>query len=459
MAPAGGGDGGGGGPAVVWDDGSATDTAELLLTLNDCGLSVVAGGGGGQLTPVAAGTLHLLQAAADSLGGGDGARGEGGTGGSSSSDSGIDAGGGGEAEGGASPWLALLHVGGVIVPLPAIAPVARLDAGASPAPSPVPPPAGARGGPSFGEPLLYLLALPDVSFVVHLPAATPAELVAEWEAALAHFGHTGRLPPGGLAAAMSPAAAAAPRAAAPATAAGAAANGAAESAAAADGGGGGPPASAAAAALFRAGGALTSASTRVEAAVREHGGRADAYWTARLAAAAARSSPHRPDTPWTLTPRQRKALRRTRRLTGMGVRLTGGVATRLGGLLASGVASRGGRAAGRVVGGPDGGHRDALRGLLEAGVVSYGAVYTALDETGRALLASTVEGGSEVVAARHGEDAAEATRAVGGIARDAVLMARVVNKAGVKGLTRLVAKRQGKAALHRVGRGMGGGGS
>lgn len=155
-----------------------------------------------------------------------------------------------------------------------------------------------------------------------------------------------------------------------------------------------------------------------------------------------------------MSDRQRKVLHRTRRVTGVGVRLTGGVANRLVNLLASGASSRGGRAAARVVGGSDGGHRDALRGLVEAGVVSYGSVYTALDETGRALLASTVESGSEVVAARHGPDAAEATRAVGGIARDAVLMARVVNKAGIKGMTRLFAKRQGKHVLHRVSAGV-----
>lgn len=209
-------------------------------------------------------------------------------------------------------------------------------------------------------------------------------------------------------------------------------------------------------ALFRAGDALTTASSRVDAAVRAHGARADVYWSRRLAEMTARPPPRGPDDvpQWTLTDRQRKCLHRTRAVTGLGVRLTGGVAARAVGLLGSAVGSRGGRAAGRLVGGSDGGHRDAVRGLAEAGVLSYGQVYTALEETGRSLLASAIEGGAEVVAARHGEDAAEAMRAVGGIARDAVLMARVVNRAGVKGLTRLVAKRQAKRVLHRVSAGV-----
>lgn len=457
----------GGDSAVVWDDGSATETAELLLTMRDCGLSVVSASGDGSLVPVAAGTLHLLQAAPSSLldsddgvaadgntsgsgkGNGGGGGGRGGSGGGSR---GVGGGREGEAVGGdredATPWLALLHVGGLVVPLPAVAPVARLDDAATPPASPVP--CGAADA-TPGQPLLYLLALPGVSFVVHVPAATPAELVSEWEAALAQYGHPDRLPPGGLPTAggtMGAAAASIPR-----DADGAAAPG--KAAAAASGADARlTPSSATAAALFRAGDALTSVSARVEAAVREHGGRADAYWTARLGDLAARSSPRRPDEPWTLSDRQRKVLHRTRWVTGVGVRLTGGVTNRLVNLLTSGASSRGGRAAARVVGGPDGGHRDALRGLIEAGVVSYASVYTALDETGRALLASTVESGSEVIAARHGPDAAEATRAAGGIARDAVLMARVVNKAGIKGMTRLVAKRQGKHVLHRVSAGV-----
>jgi len=456
--------------AVVWDDGSATDTAELLLTMRDCALSVVSLSGDGKLTLVAAGTLHLLQTAPSSLLDANGEPAEGAAAATTAAAA-ADKGGATVAtndatDNVAAQWLALLHVGGVIVPLPAVAPVARLDDGASALSTPTPG-AGAGGGGDTpgGEPLLYMLALPDVSFVVHVPAATPADLVAEWEAALAQYGRADRLPPGGV---TTPTAAA-PTTAAPATsdrgvagAADATASGAGTTAAAAadaDGSTDGrpPPASLAAAAVFRASGALTATSGRVEAAVRQHGGRADAYWSARLTGVAARTAPAKPvGDRWTMSERQRKCLHRTRAVTGVGVRLTGGVANRLVGLLAAGVDSRGGRAAGRVVGGPDGGHRDALRGLIEAGVVSYGSVYTALDETGRALLASTVECGSEVVAARHGEDAAEATRAVGGIARDAVLMARAVNKAGVKGLTRLVAKRQGKHMLHRVSLGMAG---
>lgn len=456
--------------AFVWDDGSATDTAELLLTMRDCGLSVVSASGDGSLVPVAAGTLHLLQAAPSSLldrdeaGGGDGTgsgRGNGhdGGGGGVSGSGGGGGGRDGEAGGGdredATSWLALLHVGGLVVPLPAVAPVARLDDAATPPASPVPCTAAGAAGATPGEPLLYMLALPDVSFVVHVPAATPAELVAEWEAALAQYGHPDRLPPGGLPKGGGTRVAAADPGVVKTTphdVGDTAASGDAVDANDADTRP--TPSTATAAALFRAGGALTSVSGRVEAAVREHGGRADAYWTARLADLAARSSPRRPDEPWTMSDRQRKVLHRTRRVTGVGVRLTGGVANRLVNLLASGASSRGGRAAARVVGGSDGGHRDALRGLVEAGVVSYGSVYTALDETGRALLASTVESGSEVVAARHGPDAAEATRAVGGVARDAVLMARVVNKAGIKGMTRLFAKRQGKHVLHRVSAGV-----
>lgn len=74
--------------------------------------------------------------------------------------------------------------------------------------------------------------------------------------------------------------------------------------------------------------------------------------------------------------------------------------------------SRRGRTSGQLVVSPDGCHRDAVRGLPKAGVLSYGKVCTALDETGQSLLASTVEGGAEVVAARR-EDAAEETRALG----------------------------------------------
>lgn len=457
--------------AVLWDDGSATDTAELLLTMRDCGLSVVSASGDGSLVSLAAGTLHLLQAAPSGLLDSDdgvavdsnGSGGGNGNGGRDGGGSGCGGGGGsreGEAGGSdredATPWLALLHVGGLVVPLPAVAPVARLDVAATPPASPVPCTGAGAAGATPGEPLLYMLALPNVSFVVHVPSATPTELVAEWEAALALYGHADRLPPGGLPKGGATRGAAANPGVATSTLRDvgdtAALGDAAHAANAADSRP--TPSSATAAALFRAGGALTSVSARVEAAVREHGGRADAYWNARLGDLAARSSPRRPDEPWTLSDRQRKVLHRTRRVTGVGVRLTGGVANRLVHLLESGTSSRGCRAAARVVGGSDGGHRDALRGLVEAGVVSYGSVYTALDETGRALLASTIESGSEVVAARHGPDAAEATRAVGGIARDAVLMARVVNKAGIKGMTRLVAKRQGKHVLHRVSAGV-----
>lgn len=49
--------------SAVWDDGSATETAELLLTMRDCALSVAAAEGGRALIPLAEGTMHLLQAA------------------------------------------------------------------------------------------------------------------------------------------------------------------------------------------------------------------------------------------------------------------------------------------------------------------------------------------------------------------------------------------------------------
>ncbi|GAB0492992.1 hypothetical protein MMPV_004263 [Pyropia vietnamensis] len=458
---------------IVWDDGSATDTAELLLTMHDCGLSVVSTLGDGSLVPIATGTLHLLQTAPSSLidsddrgaASGNGSGGGNGSSGSGSGDGGNDDGGGGDGKEGragdgdgedSTPWLALLHVGGLVVPLPAIAPVARLDDAITPPASPVPCAGAEATGDTLGEPRLYMLALPYVSFVVHVPATTPVELAAEWEAALAQYAYADRLPPGGLPKEGGTRGVAGDRGVTASTPCDVGDNDTAGDAAASTGAAGmrPTPSSATATALFRAGDALMSVSARIEAAVREHGGRADAYWAARLGDLAARSSPRRPDDPWTMSDRQRKVLHRTRRVTGVGVRLTGGVANRLVNLLASSAKSRGGRAAARIVGGADGGHRDALRGLIEAGVVSYGSVYTALDETGRALLATTVESGSEVVAARHGDDAAEATRAVGGITRDAVLMARVVNKAGIKGMTRLVAKRQGKHVLHRVSVGM-----
>lgn len=64
--------------SAVWDDGSATETAELLLTMRDCALSVAAAEGGRALIPLAEGTMHLLQAAPSGMldGGGGGGGGK-----------------------------------------------------------------------------------------------------------------------------------------------------------------------------------------------------------------------------------------------------------------------------------------------------------------------------------------------------------------------------------------------
>lgn len=166
---------------------------------------------------------------------------------------------------------------------------------------------------------------------------------------------------------------------------------------------------------------------------------------------AARSPPRGPEDPpkWTLSDRQRTCLLRARAMARLGVCLAGGVAARAVGLLGSAMGSRRGPVYGQLVVCADGGHRDAVRELAEAGLLSCGQVCTALDETGRSLLASTVEGGAEVVAARR-EDAAEATRAMGGVDRDAVLMELVVTLGGARGLRAAAAVTAGHAATARV---------
>lgn len=88
-------------------------------------------------------------------------------------------------------------MGDLIVPLPALAPVACLDARATPPTTPPPPSAAGDGASAggVGEPLLYMLALPDVVFLMAVLPLMLAEMGTQWEAAFVGYGCTDDLPP------------------------------------------------------------------------------------------------------------------------------------------------------------------------------------------------------------------------------------------------------------------------